>query len=210
MQPGEGGIVNVAFDLGGVVLTWDPAAIIASVFENERDRALVRDLVFRHPDWAGLDRGELTQDDVIQDAAARTRIPVSRLRVLFDTFPQALVPVEPVLDLVSKVCAGGNRVFVLSNMHRASFEYVRDSLGILGRFDGRIVSCEVGAAKPDSAIYRYLLERFDLDPAETVFIDDHQVNLDGAARFGIATVLFTDVASCQSDLEALGVESLVE
>ena len=201
----KGGAMNVVFDLGGVVLTWDPASIIASVFSDAREQALVRDLVFGHPDWVGLDRGELTPDEVIERAAVRTGIPAATLRVLFDAFPKALVPVGPVLELVSQVRAGGNRVLVLSNLHRASFERARDSLGIFQRFDGSVVSCEVGAAKPEPAIYRRLIDEFHLDPSATVFIDDHLVNLDAAAQFGIATVLFTDAARCRGDLEALDV-----
>jgi putative hydrolase of the HAD superfamily len=197
--------MNVVFDLGGVVLTWDPAAIIACVFDEPREQQLVRDRVFRDPDWVCLDRGVLARDDAIQRAAARTHIPVARLNALFDSFPRALVPVEPVLELVSQVRTGDNRLFVLSNLHRASFERVRDTLGTFELFDGRVVSCEVGAAKPEPAIYRYLLHEFGLDPAATVFIDDLQANLDAAAQFGIATILFTDAVSCRNDLKALGV-----
>ena len=197
--------MNVVFDLGGVVLTWDPASIIASSFSEARERALVRDLVFDDPDWVELDRGALTPGEVIERAVVRTGIPAPKLRVLFDAIPKALVPVVPVLELVSQVRAAGNRILVLSNLHRASFERVRDCLGIFELFDGGVVSCEVGAAKPEPAIYRQLLGEFALDPAATVFIDDHQVNLDAAARFGIATVLFTDTASCRGDLGALGV-----
>jgi putative hydrolase of the HAD superfamily len=197
--------MNVVFDLGGVVLTWDPATIIASVFDDERERSLVHERVFGDPDWARLDRGELSDDDAIMRAEVRTGIPAARLRVLLDTFPRALVPVEPVLELVSHVREGGNRLYVLSNLHRASFERVRDELGIFQLFDGSIVSCEVGAAKPEPAIYRRLLADFDLEPTATVFIDDTQVNLDAAAEFGIRTVLFTDAATCRSRLQASSV-----
>ena len=201
----KGGAMNVVFDLGGVVLTWDPAAIIASVFDDERERAVVRAGLFSDADWAALDRDALAPRDAIERAAARTGIPASRLGALFDAIPCALTPVEPVLELVAQVRAGGNRLFVLSNLHRASFEHVRDTLGIFEPFDGRVVSCEVGAAKPEPAIYRRLLDDFGLDPAVTVFIDDIRVNLDAAAAFGIATVLFTDVATCRNELRALGV-----
>ena len=198
-------MVNVVFDLGGVVLTWDPVSIIASVFADERERSLVRERVFGDPDWARLDRGEISDDEVITRAEVRTGIPAARLRVLFDTFPRALVPVDFVLQLVSQVRAGGNGLYVLSNLHHASFERVRDELQIFELFDGSVVSCEVGAAKPQPAIYRRLLGEFDLDPTTTVFIDDTQVNLDAAAEFGIHTVLFTDAASCRRRLQSLSV-----
>lgn len=157
------------------------------------------------PDWARLDRGELSDDDVIVRAEVRTGIQAARLRVLFGTFPRALVPVDPVLELVLQARGGGNDLYVLSNLHRTSFERVRDELGIFELFDGSVVSCEVGAAKPEPAIYRRLLGDFDLDPTVTVFVDDTQVNLDAAAEFGIRTVLFTDAASCRSRLQALEV-----
>jgi putative hydrolase of the HAD superfamily len=205
MQRGKGGAMNVVFDLGGVVLTWDPAAIIASVLDDEHERAAVGAGLFSDADWADLDRGMLSPGDAIGRAAVRTGIPVSRLVELFDAIPAALTPVESVLELVAQVRAGGNRVFVLSNLHRASFEHVHRMLGIFELFDGRVVSCEVGAAKPQPAIYRRLLDDFGLEPADTVFVDDLRVNVEAAAAFGIATVLFTDVAACRDELRALGV-----
>jgi putative hydrolase of the HAD superfamily len=197
--------MNVVFDLGGVVLTWDPAAIIASVFDDERERAIIRAGLFSDADWAALDRDTLAPHDAIERAAARTGVPAARLAVLFDAIPDALTPVDPVLELVAQVRAGGNQMFVLSNLHRASFERVRSTLGIFELFDGSVVSCEVGAAKPEPAIYQRLLDDFGLEPADTVFIDDMRVNLDGAAEFGMATVLFTDVARCRNELRAVGV-----
>jgi HAD superfamily hydrolase (TIGR01509 family) len=197
--------VNVVFDLGGVVLTWDPGSIIASIFADEREQALVRRCVFGDPDWVSLDRGMLSLEDAIVRASQRTGISASRLHTLFEAVPIALVPVEPVLELVSEVRLGGSGLYVLSNLHRASFERVRDELGVFELFDGRIVSCEVAAAKPEPAIYERLLGDFGLDPASTVFIDDHQVNLDAAAQLGIATILFTDTQRCRAELRALGV-----
>src|SRR5664279_4063937 len=119
--------MNVVFDLGGVVLTWNPAAITASVFDDEGERSLVRERIFGDPDWARLDRGELSDDDVIMRAEVRTGIQADRLRLLFDTFPRALVPVDPVLELVSQVRGGGNDLYVLSNLHRTCLLYTSDA-----------------------------------------------------------------------------------
>jgi putative hydrolase of the HAD superfamily len=205
MQHGKGGAMNVVFDLGGVVLTWDPAAIIASVFDDERERAIVAAGLFDDADWAALDCDLITPRDALERAAVRTGVSISRLTTLFDAIPAALEPVKSVLEVVAQVRAAGNRALVLSNLHRASFERVYGTLRIFEFFDGRVVSCEVGLAKPDPAIYSRLLDDFDLDPADTVFIDDKQVNLDAAAAFGISTVLFTGVAACRTGLQALGV-----
>jgi putative hydrolase of the HAD superfamily len=196
--------MNVVFDLGGVVLTWDPIAVIRSVFEDPADQALVTSRVLRNPDWVELDRGALTLGAAIERAAQRTNISVERMRPLFETAVRSLVPKPDTLELIEAVRAAGHSLFVLSNMDRAALTHLEATYDIFGRFHGRIVSCEVGACKPEAAIYLRLLETFELDPSATVFIDDLQVNLDAAARHGIRTIRFEGAQSCRASLQALG------
>jgi putative hydrolase of the HAD superfamily len=186
------------------VLTWDPAAIVASVFDNPHDCQLVLDRVFADSDWHRLDRGTLSRADAIERAAARTGIPVAKMDSLFEAVPRALVPKPESVELVEAVVAAGNPRFVLSNLHRASLARIEADYDVFDLFDGRVVSCEVGACKPDAVIYHELLERFDLDPSETVFIDDMQVNLDAAALHGMRTIRFEGVGSCGAQLRSLG------
>lgn len=203
MQPMEAHL-NVVFDLGGVVLTWDPTAIVASVFDDVGDRQLALDGVFGNPDWHELDRGTLTRPEAIERAARRTGITVAKLGSLFEAVPRALVPMPDSVQLVTAVRAAGNPLFVLSNLHRASLARIEADYDVFALFDGRVVSCEVGACKPEAAIYIELLDRFDLDPSDTVFIDDMQANLDAAASFGIRTIRFESTQSCRADLRAFG------
>jgi putative hydrolase of the HAD superfamily len=197
--------VNVVFDLGGVVVTWQPAAIVASVFDAPQDQAAVLDSVIGHPDWIELDRGTLPLDHAIARATARTGLPPERIAMLFAAVPPSLVPMPESVALVSEVRRAGHRLFALSNLHRASFAHLAATYDLFGRFDGRVVSCEVGACKPEPSIYRHLLERHGLDPSATLFIDDVQANLDAAAAFGIATILFDGAASCRARLCETGV-----
>jgi len=198
-------VLNVVFDLGGVLLTWDPSAIVASVFDDEHERALVLDLVFGHEDWQQLDRGLMDPSVAIERAVSRTGLPLMKLHELFQVIPRSLVPVPASVGFVSQVREAGHGVYALSNLHRASLECIEGAYDVLDLFDGRVVSCEVGACKPEPAIYQCLLDRFGLDPASTVFIDDTQVNLDAASALGIRSLLFTSVESCCRDLESLGV-----
>ena len=73
-------------------------------------------------------------------------------------------------------------------------------------FAGRVISCRVGLCKPEPAIYAHLLETYALDPRETVFIDDLDVNLATAAKFGIRTIRFEHPAQCAAALRRLGLE----
>jgi putative hydrolase of the HAD superfamily len=197
--------VNVVFDLGGVVVTWQPAAIVASVFDAPQEQAVVLDRVIGHPDWIELDRGTLPLDHAIERATVRTGLPPERIAALFAAVPPSLVPMPESVALVREVRHAGHRLYVLSNLHRASFAHLAGTYDLFGRFDGRVVSCEVGACKPEPSIYRHLLERHGLDPRATLFIDDVQANLDAAAAFGIATILFDGAASCRARLRETGV-----
>ena len=204
MLPGGDTGLNVVFDLGGVVLTWNPAAIAASAFDASREQALVLDQVFGHPDWAELDRGTLPVAKAVERAAHRTGLDERRLTAMFHAVPSFLVPMPDSLDLIAAVREAGNRLFALSNLHRSSLAHVENVLGIFDLFDARVDSCEVGLCKPEDAIYRLLLERHGLDPPDTVFIDDVQSNLDAATAFGMRTIKFDDAGSCRAQLQALG------
>jgi putative hydrolase of the HAD superfamily len=196
--------MNVVFDLGGVVVTWRPAALAASVFVAPADQALVLDRVIGHPDWIELDRGTLPLEDAIARAAARTGLPRARIEALFAAVPPSLVPMPGSIELVDAVRAAGHRAYVLSNLHRASRDYLDATYDLFRLFDGGVVSCEAAACKPEPAIYRHLLGRHALEASETLFIDDMQANLDAAAAFGIRTLRFEDLASCREGLRAAG------
>ena len=98
-------------------------------------------------------------------------------------------PVRPTEELIGRLKEAGYRLYVLSNMSREFIDYLR-TFPVYGLFDGEVVSCEEGVVKPEPQIYELLLRRFDLDPAETLFIDDRGINLEAASAFGIHTQRF--------------------
>lgn len=196
--------MNVVFDLGGVVVTWDPDAFVASLFADPGERRLVVDRVLGDVDWVELDRGTLPPARAIARAARRTGLDARRLEALFAAVPPSLVPVPHVVRLVSELRAAGNRLYVLSNLHRATLAHLEAATDVFSLFDGRVISCEVGAVKPEPAIYRILLDSLALEPGRTVFIDDVQANLEAAADKGIDTILFESATACRAALVARG------
>ena len=91
--------------------------------------------------------------------------------------------------LVGDLKAAGYRLYVLSNMSREFIAFLR-RFPVYRLFDGEVVSCEEGTVKPEPRIYEILLERYGLDPAETLFIDDRAANIVAAEGLGIAGYLF--------------------
>jgi putative hydrolase of the HAD superfamily len=197
--------LNLIFDLGGVVVRWDPAAIIASVFDDDDLQARVREGVFAHPDWLELDRGTLDREDAVRRAAERLGMAETEIRRLLLAVPPSLVPIPETVDLLYRLKAQGYPLYCLSNMHVASIEHLEREHEFFEVFTGKVISCRLKLCKPEPAIYQQALELNNLKPEETVFIDDVEVNVAAAGKIGMRTIQFRDARQCERELRALGV-----
>lgn len=195
--------MNIVFDLGGVVVRWEPHALIARQFAPmDRDRVFHE--VVAHDDWLELDRGTLDLGDAIARAAARTALPTADIAAFFAQVPLSLGLVDDTHALLPRVKQAGHRLYCLSNMAQHSLDFLERAYDFWPLFDGRVFSCVVKLIKPEAAIYAHLLEHHALEASDTVFVDDLQVNLEAAARFGIKTIRFESAAQCERELAALG------
>jgi putative hydrolase of the HAD superfamily len=197
-------VLNIVFDLGGVVVTWEPEVIIAQVFADPAVQALVRTEIFGHADWLALDRGTLLRQDAIVRAVQRTGLAEADVAALLQQVPPALVAIAETVDLLYRLKAQGHTLFCLSNMHVASIEHLEKAYTFWEVFTGVVISCRLHVCKPEPAIYAYLLETYALNGATTVFIDDTEVNLTAAAQFGLHTIKFESPGQCERQLQTLG------
>jgi HAD superfamily hydrolase (TIGR01549 family) len=192
---------NVVFDFGGVLVRWQPEAIIASFYADERLRALMRDEVLRHPDWIDLDRGTLSETAATERFAARMRRPVAEMRDLMQHVKDSLTPLPDSVALLDELAQRGVPLYGLSNMSAPVFEVLKNRHGHWDRFRGIVISGEIGLVKPEPEIFHHLAERYGLIPAETVFIDDHLPNIESARRLGFRTIHFAAADQCRRELE---------
>ena len=197
--------MNVIFDLGGVVVRWDPDAIIAGVFSQDVLRKRAGQAVFAHPDWIELDRGTLGRDEAIRRAAQRSGIAEAEIRKLLLAVPPSLVPFPDTVDLLYRLKARGVPLYCLSNMHFASIEHLEREHRFFEVFKGLVISCRLKMCKPEPEIYQHALKANGLEAKDTVFIDDVEVNIAAAAGVGIRTIQFRNAAQCERELRALGV-----
>ena len=199
--------MNLVFDLGGVVVRWDPEAIIAGVFPDVETRKKAKAGVFEHADWLELDRGTLGREEAIARAAQRTGISTNAVKQLLHAVPPSLTVFPDTVDLLYRLKRNGYPLYCLSNMHFASIEYLESQHAFWEVFAGRVISCRLQLCKPERGIYEHLLKSYALEAKETVFIDDVQKNLDAAATLGIRTIAFLNAAQCERELERLGVRT---
>jgi putative hydrolase of the HAD superfamily len=196
--------MNLVFDLGGVVVRWDPDAIIAGVFADPQTRAKVRAGVFGHADWLELDRGTLPREQAIARAAHRTGLAESEIEKLLLQVPPSLVAFPDTVDLLYRLKAKGHPLYCLSNMHFASIEHLEHVYNFWEVFSGAVISCRLQVCKPEPAIYSHLLKTYGLKPTDTLFIDDVEKNLTAAAALGIRILKFENARQCERELRALG------
>jgi putative hydrolase of the HAD superfamily len=192
---------NVVFDFGGVLVRWQPEAVIAAFYADEPSRALVRDAVIRHPDWIDMDRGSLSESAAVERFAARMGRPAAELRALMQHIKDSLTPLPDSIALLDELAQRGVPLYGLSNMSAPIFALLKSRHAHWDRFRGIVVSGEVGLVKPDPEIFHHLTQRYGLVPAETVFIDDHLPNIESARRLGFNTIHFVDAEQCRRELD---------
>ena len=176
---------NVVFDLGRVVFAQDPAK---STAEFKQFFSYVS-LTPMPQVWTDYDMGVLSFDQVAEELAAYRGVEPEFAREMITIAIGKQETIRPTEKLIDELKAAGYKLYVLSNMSREFIDFLRKQK-VYENFDGDVVSCEVGIVKPMPEIYDLLLERFDIDPAETIFIDDRKENVDAAAAKGIATFHF--------------------
>lgn len=176
---------NIVFDLGQVLFKRDPNKCtpeFIEFFRFIRSKELPRF-------WNEYDRGTLTYDEVLDELCRHNgcdrAVSERHLRTAIDRQE----PVRATKQLIGELKAAGYKLYVLSNMSREFIDFLR-RFPVYALFDGEVVSCEEGVCKPEPAIYRLLLDRYGLDPAETLFTDDRPDNIEAARAFGIHTCLF--------------------
>ena len=176
---------NVVFDLGRVVFAQDPAKSTAEFKQFFSYVSLTPMPQF----WTDYDMGVLSLEQVAEELAAYRGVEPKFAREMITIAIGKQETIRPTEKLIDELKAAGYKLYVLSNMSREFIDFLRKQK-VYENFDGDVVSCEVGIVKPMPEIYDLLLKRFDLDPAETIFIDDRKENVDAAAAKGIATFHF--------------------
>jgi len=196
--------LNIVFDLGGVVVRWEPDIIVAKWFSDPQTRAVVRREIIDHRDWLELDRGTLSQEAAIVRATRRTGLPQATVAEFLRHMPKELIAVPETIDLMLRLKVAGHVLYCLSNMPFALLEHLENKYSFWEIFEGKVISCRLNLCKPEPAIYEYLLKTYDLAAASTVFIDDIDANLSAAKQFGMQTIKFENPAQCERELRELG------
>jgi 2-haloacid dehalogenase len=193
----------IAFDLGGVLIHWDPRLLFRKLLpsEDEVERFLAEICT---PDWNhALDAG-LPLAAGIAERALRFPHQEPLIRAYGERFAEMMLPMPGSIALLHELRARGVALYALSNWNADTFERTRALFPFLGAFDGLVISGRIGLAKPDPRIYRHLLEAHGLAAGEVLFVDDRAPNVEAAGALGIEGLLFEGSALLRAELVRRG------
>jgi putative hydrolase of the HAD superfamily len=195
---------NVIFDVGGVLLDWNPGRVLQGFYADASERERMKQLIFHHADWLELDRGAMAEDVLLQRIAERAGRPVPELNGLFEVVRDSLHPKQDTVALLGSLSARGVPLYCLSNMPSKIYATLSQRFDFWQHFDGIVISGDIRMVKPEPAIFRHLLERYGLRAGDTVFVDDLPVNVEAAQRLGLHGIVFENAAQCELALQSHG------
>lgn len=189
-------IDTVVFDVGGVLLDWDPAHLFRQVLpDDELGRFLGEVCTW---EWHHQhDRGVPFRETI---SALCERFPddAEHIRLWESRYADMVAGEVPGMrEVVDGLRRDGVRLLILSNMPSEVWPALTERHPILGAFEGAVISGDEGLVKPDPALYRVLTDRFDVDPVRAAFVDDRPENVEAAAALGFTALLFEGPASVQ-------------
>lgn len=187
-------IRNIVFDMGKVLLDYDPVKVCWQFTDREEDVALIGKELFFSEEWVMLDRGDITEEEAL--LRVQGRLPDERLKTmaaesLAHWHEYNISPKPGMRELVIALKERGCRIYLCSNAS-LRLRVFQDQIPGIECFDGTLVSAEERVLKPEPEIFERLFERYSLRPEESFFIDDLEANIEGARRCGMDGYCFAD------------------
>ncbi len=194
----------VIFDLGGVLLEWDPRnlyrKLIADEAECERFLAEVC-----HPEWNFQQDAGRSFAEAEAEAISRHPDKADLIRAWLQRFDE-MIPshIHGTVDILDRLHAKGTPLYALTNFGSETFKKTLPRFPFFRRFRGIVVSGDEKMLKPEARIYQLLCQRYDVRPETAVFIDDVPKNVAGASAVGIHGIHFRGPDQLEQDLKSLG------
>jgi 2-haloacid dehalogenase len=197
-------LVIVVFDIGNVLLRWDPRNLFRDVFRDEArmERFLSTALAM---DW--IAHTDAAPDFAEAVEARATAFPefADEVRLFHSRWEETLGgPIEENVALLKRLRAGNRPVYALSNFAHEKFARARKLYAFLDAFDLSVISGHVGAVKPDPRIYEILFERAKRRPGELLFVDDSLANVRASEALGMAAIHYKPGVDLEAELAARG------
>lgn len=198
-------IDTVIFDLGNVLIDWNPRHLYRKLFagdEEGMERFLAEVCT---AEWNERQDAGRSWQEAIEEATAQHPTQAHLIRAYYERWVEMLGgPIHESVALLDELRRTNTRLFALTNWSHETFPIALERYEFLSWFHGILVSGREKLIKPDPAIFRLLISRFDIDVERAVFIDDSMRNVEGARRAGLHAIHFRGAQPLRQELRNLG------
>ncbi len=199
-------IKNIIFDLGGVLIDWNPHYMYKKIIPDDIQRNWFIDNICTL-DWNEQQDGGRKIKDAVEELLAKYPDQKNNIKAYYTRWEEMLNgPIEGTVEIFKQIKDKNIfKIYALTNWSAETFPRALQLFNFLHWFDGRVVSGEENTRKPHKEIYDIILTRYNLLPNETVFIDDNLRNIKAADELGITSIHFTSPESLMDELKKLNI-----
>lgn len=194
-------IKNVIFDLGKVLINNDPSEYLRKYGYGEEKYQALLDAIWTDSLWGDMDIAKYESfKDIIEIYVDKHKELEPELRRFFaEDWMELYVAYEDTVKFYNEVYEQGYNIYLLTNFSKDGYEYISNKFDFFKKAKGAVVSSHLKIAKPDIRIYQYLLETYNLNPDECIFIDDSVANIKAAKELGIHGIVYTDIENLRKE-----------
>lgn len=204
-------IKNIVFDVGRVLVTFNPEEYLKKLGYDERTRQKIEEAMFKNPLWNEQDRGVLSDEELLSKFVANAPEYEIQIKEAFKKIAATIELLPHTMEWVKGLKAKGYQLYVLSNYGEYTYEQTKHKLEFLSYMDGSIFSFQYKVIKPEREIYELLLNKFELKAEESVFIDDRLENVEAAKALGFSGIQFQSYEQAEKELEKMmNIDKLLE
>jgi 2-haloacid dehalogenase len=195
----------VIFDLGGVLIQWDPRNLYRKLFPGDPTAMEEFLATVCTVEWNECQDAGRTFAAAEEEAIARHPTKAELIRAFGARFDEMIPGArDDVVAILDELRRRDTPLYALTNWSAETFPSARRRFEFLSWFQGIVVSGHEGLIKPDPALFRRLFARYAIEPAQAVFIDDDPGNARAAASLGVHGIAFTSAADLRAELRRLG------
>jgi len=194
-------IDTVIFDLGGVLIDWDPRYLYRKIFKTEEEITWFLENICT-PDWNDEQDGGRSFEEATElllEKHPEWSVPI---QAWYGRWKETIAgPVQGTVEILKSFKENSDyRLYALTNWSAQTFPWALDNFDFLHWFEGIVVSGVEKTRKPYPDIYKTLFDRYTIDPSKALFIDDNVKNIESAKTLGLTTIRFQSPEQLKEDL----------
>lgn len=193
-------IETVIFDLGGVLIDWNPRYLYRKIFQSEEEIEWFLSNICTS-EWNDMQDAGRSFAEATEELLAKHPDWEMPIRAWYSRWEETISgPIEGTVEILQALKTSGHRLYALTNWSAESFPIAQRKFDFLNWFHGIVVSGVEKTRKPFPEFYNILFERYAVDPGQSLFIDDNVTNIRAAGDLGLHTIHFTSPEQLRVDL----------